>query len=155
MNHLRARSSHCLWRACIALLLILTMGCSSKPDKTYKSLLDPGVVRYRLKLRENPVDPGAAFRCYGGCQESKTPDIYMACLQECPGFEVNVGLKCADYEVPPIAACLNARKMKVRDEMAPGYVVLSVLAGVAVVVALSSVCASSMNSQCGYGLNYY
>jgi hypothetical protein len=114
--------------------------------------LDPDTVRYRLPLRENPVDSPAAFRCYGACQSQGTPDGYVECLSECPGFEVDHGFRCMDHEVPPVAACLTARKVGVKDDMDPALVVLTVIAGVAVVVGLSSVCAASASSQCGYSI---
>ncbi len=139
----------------IALLLIFALACGgSKKDAKSMSMLDPDAVRYRLLLRENPVDSGEAFRCYGSCQSAKSPDSYMSCLQDCPGFERSVGMRCAPHEVPPVAACLTARKVVVKDDMDPGLVVLSVIAGVAVVVALSSVCAASSATQCGYGYGY-
>lgn len=144
-------------QSAVAALLIftLTLGCSgSKKDAKSHSMLDPDAVRYRLLLRENPVDSGEAFRCYGGCQSAKSPDGYMACLKECPGFELSVGMRCADHEIPPVAACVTARKVPVKDDMDPGLVVLYVIANVAVVVALSSVCASSSQTQCGYGYGY-
>lgn len=116
-------------------------------------LADPGAARYRLPLRHNPVDPGAAFRCYGQCQSQRTPVGYLQCLGECPGFEVTAGVRCADEEVPPIAACFTVRQMPARSEPTPGWVVLAIIANVALVVTLASVCASSA-SQCGYGYQY-
>lgn len=98
------------------------------------------------------MDPGEAFRCFGGCQSQSTPNGYVECLTACPGFQMDHGFFCADYEVPPIAACITARKVREDDELDPGWVVLSVVASVAIVVALSSVCGASSSSQCGYPL---
>lgn len=144
----------------VALLLIASLLCSlplgcagSQKKKTTTSHRDPNAVRYRLPLRNNPVNKGEAFRCYGRCQESPTPDAYASCLSECPGFTATTGFRCADYEVPPIAACFTARKVRLRDEMDPALVVLGVVAGIAVVASLSSVCASTPQScNSGAGL---
>lgn len=108
---------------------------------------DPNVARYRLLLRENPIDPGQAFRCYGSCQSHEKPDGYLGCLAQCPAFEVTEGVACAPDEVPPVAACITARKLEPDDERDPGYLVVAVLANVALVVALGVACAS--NTSCG------
>lgn len=112
-------------------------------------------MRYRLLLRDNPVDPGEAFRCYGGCQSQATPVGYVNCLTTCPGFEKDPGFRCAEYEVPPVAACLTARKINTDDEVDPGLIVLGVLAGTAIVIGLASVCAASSSSQCNYPVGLY
>ncbi len=110
---------------------------------------DPNVARYRLLLHENPVDPGAAFRCYGGCQEQTSPEKYLACLSQCPAFEVTQGVACAPHEVPPVAACITARKLPGtdKDEIDAGYVVVAVLANIALIVALGVACTDARN--CG------
>ena len=137
-------------KALCALLTILSLasvGCGKKkPAGTPKREAD--VVRYRLLLRENPVDPQAAFHCYGACQAEETPGGYLRCLQECPGFDTTPGITCAGYEVPPVAACFTARKVDAKDEVDPGYVVLAVIAEVAIIVSLAAVCSSASNTQC-------
>ena len=142
------------WRRALALVAIACAACggSSRSAGSADDLSDPGVARYRLPLRFNSVDPGQAFRCYGGCQSRTSPEGYLQCLAECPGFEVTQGVRCADDEVPPIAACFTVRQIPASSEPKPGWVVLAVLANVALIVTLASVCASS-TSQCGYG--YY
>ena len=138
-----------------ALLLAGCLACSSanQPGNTASDLQDPGVARYRLLLRENPVDPGGAFRCYGSCQAQTTPQGYLQCLGQCPGFEINAGVRCAERDVPPISACFTVRQIPKQSEPEPGWVVLAVIANVALIVALASVCASS-SAQCGYGYSY-
>lgn len=138
-----------------ALLLAGCLACSSanKPGNTAADLQDPGVARYRLLLRENAVDPGGAFRCYGSCQAQTTPQGYLQCLGQCPGFEITAGVRCADRDVPPISACFTVRQIPKQSEPEPGWVVLAVIANVALIVTLASVCASS-SSQCGYGYTY-
>jgi hypothetical protein len=137
-----------------ALLLIACQGCASTPHlQTASDLEDPNAARYRLLLRENPVDPGQAFRCYGQCQSQATPQGYLKCLAACPGFEISAGMRCAERDVPPISACFTVRQIPKQSEPSPGWVVLAVLANVALIVTLASVCASS-SSQCGYGYAY-
>ena len=138
----------------LALCLLAGAGCSRGTSaSSADDISDPDVARYRLPLRYNAVDPGAAFRCYGQCQSQTTPVGYLQCLAECPGFEVTRGVRCADDEVPPIAACFTVREVPARSEPSPGWVVLAIIANVALVVTLASVCASSA-SQCGYGYYY-
>ena len=141
-------------RRLAAMLAIITIisacGGSSHSATSADGLSDPGVARYRLPLRYNSVDPGQAFRCYGHCQEQTSPQGYLQCLSECPGFEVTQGVRCADDEVPPLAACFTVRQVAAGTEPSPGWVVLAVIANVALIVTLASVCASS-SSQCGYG----
>jgi hypothetical protein len=138
----------------LASCLLLSSGCSrGQSAASADDLSDPGAARYRLPLRYNPIDPGRAFRCYGQCQAQPTPAGYMQCLSECPGFEVTQGVRCAAEEVPPIAACFTVRQMPAQSEPSPGWVVLAIIANVALVVTLASVCASS-ESQCGYGYYY-
>jgi len=135
-----------------ALLLVACQACASSSVhvQTASDLQDPNAARYRLLLRENPVDPGQAFRCYGQCQAQTSPQGYLQCLAACPGFEVSQGMRCAERDVPPIAACFTVRQIPKQSEPEPGWVVLAVLANVALIVTLASVCASS-SSQCGYG----
>lgn len=138
-----------------ALLLAGCLACSSAgPPRSGADLDDPGAARYRLPLRANPVDPGQAFRCYGRCQSQASPVGYLQCLAECPGFDVTEGVRCAEDEVPPVAACFTVRSMPLSSEPSPGWVVLAVLANVALIVTLASVCASSP-AQCGYGAYPY
>ena len=139
----------------LACHLVASAGCSAGQSTAASAddLRDPGAARYRLPLRYNPVDPGSAFRCYGQCQSERSPVSYMQCLAECPGFEVTRGVRCADDEVPPIAACFTVRQVPAQSEPSPGWVVLAIIANVALVVTLASVCASSQ-SQCGYGYYY-
>lgn len=138
-----------------ALLVIASLACSSSSAQVQSAadLDDPDAARYRLPLRENAVDSGQAFRCYGQCQAQTTPVGYLQCLGECPGFEVTEGVRCAEHDVPPIAACFTVRKAPAHSEPSPGWVVLAVIANVALMVTLASVCASS-SSQCGYGYSY-
>jgi hypothetical protein len=146
------------WRRATAWLLVTSLlACSSASSPGPKSafeLSDPEAVRYRLRLRENPVDPGQAFRCYGQCQSQGSPQGYLECLTECPGFEITQGMRCDSHEVPPVAACFTARQVPLKSEPGPGWLVLAVIANVALVVTLASVCASS-SSQCGYGYPGY
>jgi hypothetical protein len=143
------------WRGGLGLLLALCLACSSNSPggKTGDDLSDPGAARYRLPLRHNAVDPGAAFRCYGQCQSQPSPVGYLQCLGQCPGFEITDGVRCAEGDVPPLAACFTVRKIPKQSEPSQGWVVLAVLANVALIVGLASVCASSA-SQCGYGYQY-
>jgi hypothetical protein len=138
----------------VATGLALCLACSGAPRAASAPHRDPAdAVRYRLRLRENPVDSGAAFRCYGACQAQTVPKSYIDCLRECPGFEITAGEVCAPYEVPPVAACFTARKVPYRQELDPGLVVVAVIANVALVIGLASLCASS-SSQCGYYYRY-
>ncbi len=139
----------------LAWLLAFCLGCggASPHVESAADLEDPNAARYRLLLRENPVDSGQAFRCYGQCQAQTTPQGYLQCLAECPGFEITQGMRCAADEVPPIAACFTVRQIPRQSEPSPGWVVLAVIANMALIVTLASVCASS-SSQCGYNYNY-
>jgi hypothetical protein len=140
--------------ACLSLLLALCLACSGgAAGKSADDISDPDAARYRLPLRHNAVDPGSAFRCYGQCQSQPSPVGYLQCLGQCPGFEITEGVRCADGDVPPVAACFTVRKVPRQSEPSKGWVVLAVLANVALVVGLASVCASS-SSQCGYGYGY-
>lgn len=124
-------------------LLVAVGSCGGKKRPPGGVRRDADVIRYRLPLRENPVDSGEAFRCYGACQPEETPVGYLECLRKCPGFDTTHGLTCADYEVPPYAACITARKLRPDEELAPGWVALGTMAGVLVAVSLASLCSSS------------
>lgn len=140
------------FRALTASSLVLCLACSGSGSGRGGSSATaaPGsVVRYRLQLRHNPVDPGEAFRCYGACQPQSTPQSYMECLASCPGFEVTDGAVCSQHDVPPQAACFTVRKIPRTAEPDPGLIVLAVVGSFLLVVAASSLCASS-SSQC-YG----
>jgi hypothetical protein len=132
------------------------LGCSvacagATPSATTGGLsrLDPEVTRYRLLLGDNPVDPGQALRCYGACQERETPESYLQCLSECPGFEQTAGVACAPDEVPPRAACFTARPVPVGSEPQAGSVIIGVVANVALVVGVAAICASQ-TEPCAY-----
>lgn len=130
----------------LTLALIASLASCGGPKRSVGGAkLDPDVVRYRLPLRENPVDPAEAFRCYGACQPEETPDSYLACLMECPGFDTTHGLMCADYEIPPHAACFTARKLRPNEEVPPGWIVVGVALKTAIVISLASLCASSQS----------
>ena len=139
--------------AITACLVTLAMACSGpassrKRASAAKAGTAGSVVRYRLLLRENKVDSGEAFRCYGHCQDELDSKAYLACLSACPGFEVTHGAVCEKYEIPPEAACLTARQIPASTVVPPGLVVLAVIGAVMVVVGASSLCALS-SSQCG------
>jgi hypothetical protein len=138
---------------CVLLLQVLACSDQSWNASVVRAgRLEQGddVVRYRLLLRGNPVDPGEAFRCYGRCQAERTPTGYLACLGECPGFDVTPGAYCAKNEVPPVAACLVVRKVRnPSDELPTGLVVLGVVGTIALVVSVDTLCSSSP-SMCGY-----
>lgn len=140
-------------------LIMASLSCAA--DRNKKAIKaqfrDPNTVRYRLLLRDNHVDKGEAFRCYGACQTQATPRAYVDCLTECPGFERDPGFMCAEYEVPPVAACLTVRKVKAQNELDPSLVILGKIGETALVIGLSSVCASMSSPQCettGYGVNW-
>lgn len=134
-------------------LLAVGLGCSSghlAPASPMASGAASDVTRFRLLLSDNPVDPGEAFRCHGRCQERDTPEGYLQCLSECPGFEQTPGVACAPNEVPPLAACFTARPAPVGSEPRPGAVVVAVIADIPLVVGVAAVCASQ-TEPCGYG----
>lgn len=128
------------------MLLCLLLGCNSVPAKAPKR--DGNTIRYRLLLRDNPVSPGDASRCYGACQSAATPKDYVECLSACPGFETTPGEYCSRTEVPPVAACLTVRKIPAAKEVPPGLVVLAVVGQFALVVGAVALCNAS-SSQCG------
>jgi hypothetical protein len=104
-------------------------------------------------LRDNPVDSGEAFRCYGHCQDQTSPKGYLACLSQCPGFSVTPGEACDEHDVPPVAACLTVRKVPDTEQVGSDEVVLAVIGSFLLVVGLASLCATS-HAQCGY-YGYY
>jgi len=124
-------------------------GCRGPKNAKYGHAPDPDTTRYRLLLRENPVDPREAMHCYAGCQPQPTPRGYLECLMACPGFEITPEEYCAPDEVPPLAACFTARKVPVKAELPAGLVVLEVVGMFAIVIAAHSLCAAS-TAQCGY-----
>src|SRR6185295_17687488 len=105
-------------------LTLAVPACKSQKSAKYGHARDPDTTRYRLLLRENPVDPGEAMRCFAACQPQESPRAYLDCLRACPGFEVTPEEYCAPDEVPPVAACFTARKVPVKAEPPPGMVVL-------------------------------
>jgi hypothetical protein len=145
----------------LALVIITSFVCAcARPSGARTSTSNHGtlvssndVVRYRLLLRENPVDPGEAFRCHGRCQTETSPIKYLECLATCPGFDITPNEYCSNYEVPPVAACLTVRRVPKTSEPDPGLVVLAVVGSFLLVVGAASLCSSS-KSQCGYGYNY-
>ena len=133
-----------------ALSLLLGLpSCNAQKKAKYGHLRDPDTTRYRLLLRENPVDPSEAMHCYAACQPQVSPRGYLQCLMACPGAEVTPQEYCAPDEVPPVAACFTARKIPAKTEPPPGLVVLEVVGMFLVVIAAESLCASSA-TQCGY-----
>ena len=116
--------------------------------------LTASVIRYRLPLRNNPVDSGQAFRCYGHCQSAETPQRYLQCLAECPGFEITPDAICGKDEVPPAAVCLTGRRMLASEKMEEGAVVLAVVGSFVIVVGAIALCASS-KMQCSYDHYWY
>jgi hypothetical protein len=135
-------------------LLAAALGCGSNypppaAPSAQPSAASAEVTRFRLPLSNNSVDPAAALRCHAGCQKSDTPDGYLACLSECPGFERTPGVACAPHEVPPLAACFTARPAPVGSEPRAGSVVVAVIAGVPVMVGVAALCASQ-TEPCSY-----
>jgi hypothetical protein len=134
-----------LRRALSALLIAGLVSCNA-PPKTPKR--DSNTVRYRLLLRENPVSPQDAVHCYAECQSINSPQKYVECLSQCPGFEMTPGEYCSKSEVPPVAACLTVRKIPATKEPPPGLVILAVVGSWALAITAVSLCNSS-SSQCG------
>jgi hypothetical protein len=134
--------------------LVLSSGCGGSGRSGNSAYLrtDDNVVRYKLPLRDNPVDKHEASLCYGACQRETSPGDYLSCLSECPGFEVAVGETCGKNDLPPVAACVVVRKMKQTTEPdKTGMVVLGVVGAFVLVVTAASLCASSSSStQCSY-----
>lgn len=153
-------------RRAAASLLVLALGCSGiKPPQKANSpwaqrtawarrTAPPGeLMSYRLPLRDNPVDAGGAFRCYGHCQDRESPKAYVDCLSECPGFEVDQGIACDEHDVPPVAACLTVRKIPLTKEVDKTLVVIAIIGSYLLVVGAASVCSIS-HSQCGSFYTY-
>jgi hypothetical protein len=141
---------HAEWLAALGLAAsVACAGSRQEPALGGAGSGDADVTRYRLLLRANPVDPGLAFRCYGACQQRETPESYIECLAECPGFERTPGVACTPAEVPPVAACFTAREVPRASEPDPNVVVVAVIAEVALVVGLAAVCASQAE-PCAY-----
>lgn len=134
-----------------AALLAACLGCGgSQPAAAAPSVANgESQIRFRLLLSSNPVDPGAAFRCHAACQERETPDAYLECLSECPGFERTPGIGCAPDEVPPVAACFTARPAPLGSEPRKGSVIVAVIGDIPVLVGVAAVCASQ-TEPCSY-----
>jgi hypothetical protein len=131
-----------------------TSTAAPAPARTSAQLMNAtGVVRYRLLIHDNPVDPARAFRCYGGCRQAPTEAVYLECLSECPGFEVEGGAVCGPDEGIPNSVCIVHRPPAPREEPTPGAVVAAVLLNVVVLFSLASICSASA-SQCGFGYGY-
>jgi hypothetical protein len=130
-----------------ALCLALLVACNSPQAQHPKRMGD--TIRYRLLLRNNPVSPGDASRCFAECQPAATPKQYVECLELCPGFEKTPGEYCSNTDIPPEAACLTVRKIPAKTEPPPGLVVLAIIGEVALVVGAASLCNIS-NTQCGW-----
>jgi len=127
-------------------LLGLLVACNSVPAKQPKR--EGETIRYRLLLRNNAVSPTDAAHCFAACQSAETPNKYVDCLSECPGFEKTPGEYCSNTDIPPEAACLTVRSVSAKKELPPGLVVLAIIGEVALVVGASSLCSIS-SSQCG------
>lgn len=130
----------------VSLGLVSLVGCNNVEVKRPRRSGE--TIRYRLLLRENRVSPSEASRCFAACQSARTPNKYVDCLTECPGFEATPGEYCSNTEVPPVAACLTVRKIPVTKEPPTGLVVLAVVGQMALVVGAASLCSIS-NSNCG------
>lgn len=130
-------------------MLVALVACNNVKVKAPKKV--GATVRYRLLLRENPVSPSDAMHCFSGCQAAPTPNAYVDCLSQCPGFESTPDEYCSNTEVPPVAACLTVHKIPANTEPPPGMVVLAVVGEVALVVGAATLCSIS-SSQCGWQL---
>lgn len=133
----------------LGLNVVLACSCGGTRRSSSSSKYNPDVARYRLLLRDNPVDSAGALRCYGSCQSQTTPAEYLGCLAGCPGFEVKRGVACAPYETPPDAACITARRIPSQQEVDPAFKVVAVVAGVVLLVSLGVACPASSWSTCG------
>lgn len=140
----------------LCLTTALALGCagSQSHHESVRDPYDPGAVRYRLLLRENPVDPGEAFRCYGDCQSEPSPQGYLDCVMRCPGADTTAGVHCAQTDVPPVAECFTVRKVKVEKGAPVAYLVLEVLGDYLLIVALDALCAYSTSRCQDYGRPY-
>lgn len=142
----RVRSSA---RSALCGMLIALVGCNSAEAKHPKR--DDNTVRYRLLLRENPVSPQEASHCYAACQPKPTPKEYVDCLAQCPGFEITPGEYCSNTEIPPVAACITARKYPANKELPTGLVVLAIVGSFVLAATAVSMC-SVQSSQCGMAI---
>jgi hypothetical protein len=104
-------------------------------------------VRYRLRLGDNEVDPAGAHRCHAGCRNEPTQHELLACLSECPGFEITPGASCGEDEGLPRSVCITHRIVQLSSEPDPGLVLLAVVADFALYVGLASACGAS--ASCG------
>jgi hypothetical protein len=128
-------------------------GCHTRPRPRWQEALplpDPHAndTRYRLLLRDNPVDSGEAFRCYGACQAQATPRDYVACLSSCPGFERTPNEYCTKEEVPPLAACFTVHKVLAKPAPDQSLIVIGIVGAFLLVIGAQSLCTAS-ESQCG------
>ncbi|HTV21874.1 MAG TPA: hypothetical protein VMG12_24460 [Polyangiaceae bacterium] len=135
-------------------LLAVALGCAGNRAPAADASARPPaaaaeVTRLRLPLSNNPVDRSAALRCHADCQQRTTPNGYLECLSECPGFERTPGAVCEPDEVPPLAACFTARPAPVGSEPRTGSVVVAVIAGAPIMVGVAAVCASQ-TEPCSY-----
>jgi hypothetical protein len=134
-------------------LSIALAGCRTRPPTRWQDAQRPpdphaDETRYRLRLRENPVDPGEAFRCYGACQTQSTPRGYVDCLSACPGFERTPKEYCTKEEVPPVAACFTVRKVLAKPPPDESLIVIGIVGSFLLVIGAQSLCTSSQ-SLCG------
>ncbi len=133
-------------RRVASLLLVVVVACNNVKATHPKK--EGNTIRYRLLLRGNPVSSSDAAHCFAQCQAATTPNAYVDCLAECPGFEKTPGEYCSNTDVPPEAACLTVRVVPVKKELPPGLVVLAIVGEVALVVGAASLCSIS-STQCG------
>jgi len=137
-------------------LSVAIAGCHPPRRTRWQEALRPpdphaNETRYRLRLRENPVDPGEAFRCYGACQEQPTPRGYVDCLSNCPGFERTPSEYCTKEDIPPVAACFTVRKVPAKPPPDESMIVIGILGAFLLVIGAQSLCTSS-ESHCGIPL---
>jgi hypothetical protein len=114
-----------------------------------------GTIRYRLLISGNPVDPARAFRCYGGCRQAPTEAVYLECLSQCPGFEVEADATCGPDEGIPNSVCIVHGPPAPRDEPSTGAVLAAVILNVVVLFSLVSICNASASQCGGYGYRPY
>jgi hypothetical protein len=133
-------------RRVFSLLLVVFVACNNVKATHPKK--EGNTIRYRLLLRNNPVSSTDAAHCFVGCQSATTPNAYVDCLSECPGFEKTPGEYCSNTDIPPEAACLTVREVSAKKEIPPGLVVLAIVGEVALVVGAASLCSIS-STQCG------
>jgi len=147
-------------RACAVALVSLSIalgGCHARRPTRWQDAQHPpdphaNETRYRLQLRENPVDPAEAFRCYGACQGQSSPRGYVDCLSSCPGFERTPREYCTQEEVPPVAACFTVRKVLAKPPPPESVIVIGIVGSFLLVIGAQSLCTSS-KSLCGVPLS--